>query len=286
MNWYEDTKRRTYVATYSIEKLMRAEVEAAARFGFVTQTMAHTGKVWTVTYHRDERAWARIQVENALQQLSQEQEKLHQAKSKINGLQSDLQARFRAARNETSNPTQLEKRLLQAITDLIAARNAANLQRQAVLTSYATLKTARAEAAKLQIEVPQADRDVEAESAPIRSEMNAEEHYLERELALQRVQENVLKAVQEWQKVVGDHWGAAGKVSGAEKKAASHQAAATTVDLKAASAAEAKARAAEAELARHKTKLGAMEALLQQQEAELLRQLAARDRVYMAAVPG
>lgn len=264
---------------------MRAEVEVAAHFGFVTQTMAHSGKAWTVTYHRDERTWARIQVENALQQLSQEREKLRQTKAKIGGLQSNVQSSFRAARNEASNPTQLEVRLLQTIKDLIAARNAANLQRQVVLNSYETLRTLRAEAARLQVDVPQANIDVDVASAPIRGEMNEEAQYLERELTLQRTQENVLKAVQGWQKVVGDRWGAVGKVSGSERKAVAHRAPTTPTDLKASSAPETKARAAEAELAKHRAKLDAMEASLRQQEAELLRQLEVRDRD-IAAVLG
>ncbi len=277
MAWYQESIRKTYVATYKNEKLMRAEVEAAARFGFVTQTMTHKGQVWTVTYYRDERLWARIQVEQALIQISMEREKLRQLEGKIVGLQGDLQARFQAARNETSNPTKLESALFKVITDLISTRRAANNQRQTVLTAYGVLGMARTEATRFQVEVPQANIDIEAEAAPIRRRFAEEEKYLQKEESLQQAQQAVVKAVQAWQNAVGDRWGLRGKVENADKKLASTSTLLTAAPAKESGKIATKARAAEAELTKHQTKLEAAETLLKQRESDLLRELEARD---------
>lgn len=284
MEWYQDQTRKTYVVTYRNEKEMRTQLELAAHYGFVSQAMTRKGQEWTVTFHRDERTWARLQVEQALAQVHQEQAKLQQTEDRIAGLQNALQSSFRAARTQTSNPTELEKKLHKSITDLIAARNAANAQRLLVLNAYTSLSARRAEAAKLQVEVPQADINVEAESAPIRSESAREGQRLEREQALQQTQQQVLKAVQEWQKVVGDWWGANTRVAKIESKVAGARTSTTTVDTQVPAADNSKARAAEVELTKHRTKAEALETLLQQREADLLLYLEARDRDVAAVI--
>jgi DNA repair exonuclease SbcCD ATPase subunit len=278
MAWYEDKTRKTYVATYSSERLMRSEVEAAARFGFVTQDVAPHKQGWTVTYYRDERRWARIQVEQALKQISLERDKLRQMESKIVGLRGDLQARFQAARKEASSPTKLESALLKAISDLISDRRAANTQRQTVLATYRTLDTARAEAAALKEEILQANLiDIDKESAPLRRKFAEEEQQLQQEEALRQAQQAVLKAVQAWQNAIGDRWGLHGKVEGADKKLTSTSTLLTAADARESGKIATKVRAAEAELAKHQTKLETIETVLQQRENYLLRELEARD---------
>lgn len=285
MTWYQDNTRKTYVATYKDEKSMRAEVEAAARFGFVTQAITRQRNEWTVTYHRDEYTWARIQVENALQQLSQERSKLEETKFRIERLQSGLQSRFRAARNETSNPSQLEQQLLKSISDLVSARHAANEQRQTLLNAYILLRMRRTEAAKLHVDVPQANINIEAESALLSKEIDAEILLLQPEETLQTSQQQVLKAVQEWQKTVGNKWRTHAKVSKTEKQVTAVRTIPATADTKAANTAASKTRSAEIKLAKHQTNLGAIESLWEQQEEYLLRQLETRDRD-IAAVLG
>jgi acyl-CoA thioesterase FadM len=276
MAWYHDNTRQTYVTTYRDERSMRAEVEAAAGVGFVTQTMARRGNQWTVTYHRDERTWARIQVETALEQVNRERAKLDQAKGKTGTLVAEIEPRFRAARAETSNPTQLEQRLLKSITDLIAARQAANAQRRMVLASHSALKSARDAAAKLQVEVPHADIN-EAETATLSSEIDDEMKHLEGDQALQRAQQSVVKAAQEWQKVVGDRWGAHGKVTNAARGIAAIATPLVTAQSILSRSSDSKVQAAQTEHAKRQAQLEALDALLQQREGALLHELEARD---------
>lgn len=280
MAWYDDNTRKSYVATYKDEKSMRSEVEAAAHKGFVTQAMTRKGNEWTVSYQRDDRAWARIQVEQALQNLDAERGKLLQAASKVSTLEADLQSRFRAARTETSNPTQLEQRLLKAVTDLIAARKAANTQRQVLIASYPQLAAVRDEATRMQVQVQGADRDVDAETAPLKAEIDAEGRRILSDEDLQRKQQAVVKQVQEWQRIVGDRWGAQSKLARLQAKSGSlMKQPMNSTSLQPPPPTVSKA---EAELTRLQVRLNVLETQLQHCESDLLRELEARDKRIVA----
>lgn len=277
MAWYQDSSRKTYVATYQNDKVMRAEVEAAAQFGFLTQAIAHNRSQITVTYQRDERAWARIQVETALSQLQAAKNRTQAAQTKTFSLTNEVATRLRAARNETSNPTQLEQKLLKAISDCITARQAAISESQSLMSAYALLTTARDEAAKLHVVVPQAEIDVPSEYDRIRAEIEQENIRLGQDQSLRESQQRVVSQVQTWQKAVGDRWGARSKLAGAEKALARASTATTG-----ATSAGSHSQTAEAKRAQHQARLAELDGILQEREAALLTVLEGRDKAMQA----
>lgn len=277
--WYQDNTRKTYVATYMNERVMRAEIEAAAKFGWITQTMAssHKGQ-WTVSYIKDEQARVRIQAEDAFRQLGEQRSKLVQAVGKVHSLETDTRQRFHAVRMETGNPTQLEQKLLKTIKELVTARQAAITQRNVVIGAYGMLQSAHQEAEKLRVDVSHVKADFSSETATLRQEIATESGILQRERAIQEAQEAVVKPVQDWQRAIGDHWGTRSKGFKASQKLASiQQNPAAGEDGAPAIGLNTSAQAVQAEQAKHEEAIRTAEALVQQREAVLVERLKTRD---------
>ncbi len=277
--WYQDNSRKTYVATYTNEKTMRAEVEASAKFGWVTQTMASSRKgQWTVSYLKDERARVRIQAEEAFGQVGEMRGKLVQAVGKVSALEAAVRQRFQGVRTETSNPTQLEQRLLKSIKELVSARQAAITQRNLVLGAYGTLQSAYEEAENMRVDVSHVKTDIPPEMAALRQDIGIESERLQRDRALQEVQEAVVKPVQDWQIAVGNQWGARSKIAKADQQLAkTQQSPAAGGNETQATSANAKTRSLRAERVKHEESLRSAETLVQQREAALVGCLQARD---------
>ena len=271
MAWYNDDTRRAYVATYTDEKSMQAEVEVASLSGFIAQSTTRRGKEWTVTYHRNERELARVHLQTAVGAIATARNTLTEARDKAAHAQTVVESLFHAALTERSNPTQLEQKLLRGCGDLVTARQEVIAKCESTIAALASLQKVRSDAAREQVTLPQAEFDLDVEIAQLNVEIQQQRNQLGLERSLQHAQQTVVRVVQVWQRSVGEKWGADQQHAKVANKLA-------ILKMTPKSDTKNKATTLEAQKAMHQAKLEKLDVQLQENEDLLLKELQIRDR--------